>query len=110
MRYFPVYQFWIPELKPYSTNQLLSGEYSATNTYAQPVLDYKQTRRVNGKIVSDLRKKVKARLEQEGGTEYQQAVGASETIEKYWAVKDKQYQEMKSSPDRGNSPITPTEK
>ena len=94
--YLQFVRYWIPELKPYSMKQLLSGEYSPTSTYPQPVLDYKQTRRVNGKIVSDLRKKVKARLEEEGGEEYQQAVGASETIEKYWAVKDKQYREMKS--------------
>ena len=40
---------------------------------------------------------LRQRLETEGGSEYEQAMGASETIAKYLAVKDKQYQEMKSS-------------
>lgn len=96
----PYLQFvrnWLPELKKYSLKELLSGEYTATSTYPQPILDYKQTRKVNGKAVSDLRKKVRQRLEIEGGKEYEQAMGASETIAKYLAVKDKQYQEMKSS-------------
>ena len=91
-------RYWIPELKPYSLKELLAAEYSATNNYPQPILDLKQTRKVNGKVVADLRKKVRVRLEQEGGEEYQQAVGASKTVEKYMVVKDKQYQAMKSSP------------
>ena len=90
-------RYWLPELKPYSLKELLSGQYTATSSYPQPILDYKQTRRVNGKIVSDLRTKVRERLAREGGEEYQQAIGAAETIAKYLAVKDKQYQAMKSS-------------
>ncbi len=62
-------------------------------------MDWKQTRKINGKIVSDLRKKVRQRLEQEEGEEYRQAMGAKETIEKYRAVKDKQYQDTKPLPN-----------
>ena len=88
-------RYWIPELSGYSQKDLLSGAYIFTSNYPEPVLDYKQTRLINGKIVSDLRAKVKERLEREGGEEYQQAIGAKETVEKYLAAKDKQYQETK---------------
>ena len=91
----PYLQFvyhWIPELKGYSKPQILSGEYRQ-GSYPQPILDWKHTRKINGKIISDLRKKVRERLEQEAGEEYRQAMGAKKTIEKYWAVKDKQYQD-----------------
>ena len=37
------------------------------------------------------------RLEKEGGEEYQIAIGAKETIEKYQMAKDKQYREIKST-------------
>ena len=95
--YLQFVRYWIPELKPYRMQELLSGEYSATSNYPQPILDYKLTRKINGKTISDLRKKVKARLEQEGGEEYQQAIGASATIEKYLAIKDEQYRAMGSA-------------
>ncbi|BAZ44277.1 DNA photolyase, FAD-binding protein [Chondrocystis sp. NIES-4102] len=95
----PYLQFvyhWIPELKGYSMKEILSEQYAATS-YPKPILDLKQTRKLNGKIVADLRSKVRDRLEQENTEEYQQAIGAKETIEKYRAAKDKQYQQMKSS-------------
>ena len=47
------------------------------------------------KIVSDLRKKVRDRLKREGGEELTIAQGAKETIDKYFAAKDKQYRAMK---------------
>ena len=87
--------YWIPELKGYTMSQILAGEYKSN--YPEPILDWKQTRKTNGKIVSDLRKQVKQRLEQQGGEELVIALGAKETIEKYIAAKDKQYKEMKSS-------------
>lgn len=96
----PYLQFvphWIRELRGYSLKQILSGEYSSTSTYTSPILDWKQTRKTNGKIVSDLRKQVRDRLEKEGGEEYQIAIGAKETIEKYQIAKDKQYREIKPS-------------
>ena len=88
-------RYWIPELRGYSMSQILTGE--STGSYPQPILDWKQTRKINGKIVSDLRKQVKERLEREGGEELTIALGAKETIDKYVAAKDKQYQQMKFS-------------
>ncbi|MEM8832327.1 MAG: FAD-binding domain-containing protein [Cyanobacteria bacterium P01_G01_bin.19] len=89
-------RYWIPELRRYNMAELRSRKYSTNSSYPQPILDFKQTRKTNGKIVADLRKKVRARLEAEGGEEYQQALGAAETIEKYLTVEDKQYRAMKS--------------
>ena len=101
----PYLQFvhqWIPELKHFNLSQIINHEYPSTSNYPQPILDWKQTRKINGKIVSDLRKTVRERLEQSGGEEYQQALGASLTIEKYVAAKDKQYQNMKSSSQKSS--------
>ena len=86
---------WIPELRGYSMSQILAGEYYSS--YPQPILDFLQTRKINGKIVSDLRKQVRKRLEDEGGEELEIALGAKKTVEKYVAAKDKQYREMKST-------------
>ena len=91
--YLKFVRCWLPELKGYDMSQILAREYM--NTYTQPILDYQKTRKVNGKIVSDIRKKVRDRLEREGGEELKIALGAKETIDKYFAVKDKQYQNMK---------------
>ena len=82
-------RYWIPELRGYSMSKILAGEY--TGSYSQPILDWKQTRKINGKTVSDLRKKVRERLERQGGEELKIAIGAKETIDKYFAAKDKQY-------------------
>jgi len=51
-----------------------------------------QTRKVNGKIVSNLRKQVKERLLAEQGEDYEQAAITKKTVDKYWEVRDKQYQ------------------
>ena len=96
----PTLQFvrcWIPELKNYSLKQVLEGKYISASNYPRPILDWQQTRKTNGKVVSNLRKQVRDRLEKEGGEEYQIAIGAKETIDKYFAVKDKQYRDFKSS-------------
>ncbi|MDJ0591609.1 MAG: FAD-binding domain-containing protein [Pleurocapsa sp. MO_226.B13] len=60
-------RYWIPELRGYSMKQILKSEYSPTSSYPTPILDWQQTRKTNGKIVSDLRKQVRDRLEREGG-------------------------------------------
>ena len=91
----PTLQFvycWIPELRGHSMQQLLAGEYKSN--YPQPILDWKQTRKVNGKIISNLRKQVRKRLEAEQGEEYQRAIGARDTVDKYFAVKNKQYKDV----------------
>lgn len=87
--------YWVPELRGYSLPEILAGAYMGESHYPPPILDWSQTRKVNGKIVSDLRKKVKQRLLAEQGEEYEQAVNAKRTVDKYWEVKDKQYQEYK---------------
>ena len=94
----PTLQFvycWIPELRGHSMSQILAGEYKSD--YLQPILDWKQTRKVNGKVVADLRKEVRERLEREGGTEYTRAIGARNTVDRYFAVKDKQYRNIVST-------------
>jgi len=72
----------------------LAGEYKSG--YPQPILDWKQTRKTNGKIVSNLRKEVRERLEREGGVEYVRAIGARDTVDKYMAVKNKEYQAIEA--------------
>jgi len=93
----PTLQFvycWIPELRGHSMQQILAQEYKPNCNYPQPVLDWQQTRKVNGKIVSDLRKQVRERLEAEQGEEYKRAIGARDTVDKYFAVKNKQYKDI----------------
>jgi deoxyribodipyrimidine photo-lyase len=76
---------WIPELQGYSLEEVSKGQY-ADSYYPQPILNWVQTRKVNGKIVSDLRKQVRARLVAQGGVEYDSAIAAKETVEKYKAA------------------------
>jgi hypothetical protein len=45
--------------------------------------------------VSELRKQVKKRLEQEQGIEYERAMGLSEAIGKYWSAQEQRYQQYK---------------
>ncbi len=86
---------WIEELRGYSLPEILNGAYLNESPYPAPILDWAQTRKVNGKLVSDLRKRVKQRLLAEQGKELEQAAIAKKTVEKYWESKDKQYQEYK---------------
>jgi deoxyribodipyrimidine photo-lyase len=76
---------WIPELQGYDLSEVSDGRYT-DSYYPQPVLDWSQTRKVNGKIVADLRKQVRARLVDRGGAEYDSAIAAKETVEKYKAA------------------------
>ena len=84
---------WVRELHGYSLPEILNGVYMGESPYPAPVVDWAQTRKVNGKIVSDLRRKVKQRLIESGDDEYEQVSKAKTTVDKYWAVKDKQYKE-----------------
>ena len=68
-------------------NQELESLWLQPREYVNPILDWSQTRKINGKIVFDLRKKVKQRL-LAGGEEYQQAVVAKQTVDKYWQAKN----------------------
>ena len=80
-------------MQGYSLPEILSGVYQSESHYPAPRLDWSQTRKVNGKTVSDLRKRVRERLTAQGGDEYDGATIAKTTVDKYKQVKDKQYQE-----------------
>ena len=81
--------YWVPELRGYSLSEILAGKYSSESPYPLPILDWAQTRKENGKVVSDIRKQVKHRLQQEQGEEYKNALAAKETVDKYWQGKDR---------------------
>jgi deoxyribodipyrimidine photo-lyase len=87
---------WIEELQGYSLDEVSQGKY-ADSYYPQPILDWSQTRKVNGKIVADLRKQVRTRLVAEGGVEYDSAIAAKETVEKYWKHKEREYSKYKGN-------------
>lgn len=86
--------YWVPELRGYSLPEILAGAYIGESPYPHPILDWSQTRKVNGKIVSNLRKQVKQRLLAEQGEEYEKAAIAKKTVDKYWDVKDKQFEPL----------------
>ena len=87
--------YWVSELKGYSLPEIIQGKYIGTSSYPPTILDWAKTRKINGKIISDLRKKVRERLTLQGGTEYESAVAAKETVNKYWQHKDREYKEFK---------------
>jgi len=87
--------YWVPELRGYNLPEILAGAYIGESHYPPSILDWSQTRKVNGKIVSDLRKQVKQRLLVEEGEQYEQAANAKRTVDEYWKVKDKHYQDYK---------------
>lgn len=64
---------WAEELRGYSLTEILNGAYLNESPYPEPILDWAQTRKTNGLVVSDLRKRVKVRLLAEQGTELEQA-------------------------------------
>lgn len=84
---------WIPELQGYSLPEVLQEKYLNNSYYPQAILDWSQTRKINGKIVSNLRNLVKQRLISLGGDEYDNAFAAKETVDKYWQHKDEEYKE-----------------
>ena len=88
---------WIPELQGYSLPEILQGAYLDRSSYPKPMLDWGKTRKVNGKVVSDLRKRVRERIILEGGEEFENAVATKKTVDSYWKSKNKQYQEAMGS-------------
>lgn len=86
--------FWVPELSGYSLAELTKMTYLGETFYPEPIVDWQETRKVNGKIVSNLRKQVKERLLREQGTDYQQAIATRQAVEKYQEAKDRQYQQI----------------
>ena len=52
---------WVPELQGYSLPEILAGAHIGNKCeYPPPILDWTQTRKVNGKRISDLRKTCEA--------------------------------------------------
>jgi deoxyribodipyrimidine photo-lyase len=81
-------RFWVPELRGYSLADLQQKIHQGKAAYPDPILDWSLTRKVNGKVVSDLRKKVRSRLQAEGGADYEQALQDKTAVEMYWKRKD----------------------
>lgn len=86
---------WVEELRGYSLLEILNGAYLNESPYPEPIIDWAQTRKINGKIVSNLRKQVRDRLIAEQGIELEQAAIAKNTVDKYWEASGKHYQEYK---------------
>jgi deoxyribodipyrimidine photo-lyase len=84
---------WLPELRRYNLARILSADYLKDGVYYPPIVDWALTRRVEGKVVSELRRQVKTRLLAEGGAEFEQALAAKVTVEKYRQRKTQQYQD-----------------
>ncbi|BAY48889.1 DNA photolyase, FAD-binding protein [Scytonema sp. HK-05] len=78
---------WIPELLGYSLFEIIQGKYIELGSYQKPILDWSMTRKVNGKIVSDIRSRVRERLLANGGDEYEAAIATKTTVEKYFESK-----------------------
>jgi deoxyribodipyrimidine photo-lyase len=57
-------RFWVPELRGYSLEEITQVVYLSEAFYPEPIVDLQRTRKVNGKVVADLRKQVRGRLEQ----------------------------------------------
>jgi deoxyribodipyrimidine photo-lyase len=85
---------WVEELRGYSLPEIIAGDYINQSYYPQPIIDWSKTRKVNGKIVSNLRKQVRERLLADGGEEYFNATVSKRTVEKYRESKNRQYREF----------------
>ncbi len=92
-------RFWVPELCGYSMDEITQGVYRSETFYPEPIVDWHQTRKVNGKVVSNLRKQVRERLLLERGVEYKQAIATHQAVDKYYESKDRQYQNIDRSLD-----------
>jgi deoxyribodipyrimidine photo-lyase len=85
--------YWIPELLGYSSDEILSEAYIGKSKYPAPILDWGKTRKVNGKIVSDIRKRVRERIISEGGEDYDNAIATKKSVDKYVESRNKQYKQ-----------------
>ncbi len=67
--------FWLPETRGHDTTTILKN--------AKPMLDFKNTRLINGKVISDIRKQVRNRIIVEKGIELDNATRAKKTVLNY---------------------------
>jgi deoxyribodipyrimidine photo-lyase len=65
--------YWIPELRGYNLSEVINRDYIGESPYTTPILNWAQTRKINGKIVSDLRQQVRQRLEKSQDSESDRA-------------------------------------
>ncbi|MFN6485820.1 MULTISPECIES: hypothetical protein [unclassified Nostoc] len=82
---------YILHLQSYTFPEIEQKKYIDASNYLKAILDWSKTRKVNGKVVSDLPKQTKQRLLSQGGDEYNHANAAKVTVEKYWQHKDREY-------------------
>ncbi len=74
--------------------ELLDLKWINKVNYPSPILDWSLTRKVNGKIISDLRKKTRERIVKEKGLEFQEALIAKKVVQKYYEGKQAQYEQL----------------
>lgn len=87
---------WVPELRGYQQAEILAGQNLSEGYYPPPMLDWSATRRHHGKIVSDLRKRARERLQQEGGDAFRSARNLKDASENYRKAWNGRYRELQA--------------
>ncbi|MGB2925317.1 MAG: FAD-binding domain-containing protein [Limnothrix sp.] len=82
---------WIPELRGYSLPELEQKKYLGKSSYPPEILDWKETRKTNGKVISELRAIVRQRLTAEQGEEFESAQRVKAVIERYMKYQEEAY-------------------
>ncbi|MGD1902632.1 MAG: FAD-binding domain-containing protein [Geitlerinemataceae cyanobacterium] len=83
---------WVPELRGYSLPEIEQKRYLGHSAYPDAILDWKQTRKVNGKVISELRAIVRERLTAKQGEEFEAALKVKGAIERYMKYKQQEYE------------------
>ncbi|MEM6501874.1 MAG: FAD-binding domain-containing protein [Cyanobacteria bacterium P01_C01_bin.89] len=83
---------WVPELRGYSLPEIEQKRYLDRSSYPDEIIDWKQTRKVNGKVISELRAIVRQRLKAEQGEEFEAAQKVKGVIERYMKFKQQEYE------------------
>ena len=87
---------WLPELQPYNLAQLVAGDYQGQTKYPKEVLDFKVTKAINGKVISQLRAQVRERIIAEKGLDLNAAKISQTVVQKYKQGQQKQYQKLQA--------------
>ncbi len=82
---------WIPELRGYSLPEIEQKKYLGKGLYPQEILNWPQTRKINGKVISELRAIVRERLKTEKGEEFEAAQRVKAVIERYMKYQEEEY-------------------
>ena len=78
--------YWLPETKGKDVDTILAA--------AKPMLDFAQTRKLNGKVVADIRQKVRDRILVEKGGELAGATVAHKTVANYKKYSAERYKRL----------------